>query len=121
MEKKQHEQSHTVKHITFFIIGCVTLFIVGSSLVSMIGKYRYVQKETSRLEEELADLAHKKQQVLSISEEIQSEEGRERYAREKFRVVKPGESLIVLSDEEKTIETPSSKKSFWDSFLEWFR
>jgi len=111
MQKKQPYSP--IKTILFLFFGIVVLFVTASSFISMIGKYMHSRKDLQQKKEEFVALEQKKENSLSLYESLETVEGRELYIREKYRVVKPGEELIVLSDSPKIQDSLPEKKTLW--------
>jgi cell division protein FtsB len=85
-------------------LSFVLFLIVLYSVISMIPKQKRAQEAKVYAENELRDLQETK---TSLEEEIgllSSDFGREKALREKFGVVKEGEEIIVLVDNEKGID-----------------
>lgn len=113
MQKKQTQPS-VIKKIILLFVGIIVLFITTSSFISMVGKYRSSLKELDQKKREFSVLEEKKKDALSLYATLETEEGKELYIREKYRVVKPGEELIILSDSEQAPFLEKSRKTLWD-------
>lgn len=111
MQKKQPYS--TVKTTLFLLLGIIVLFVTASSFISMIVKYSASRRELSQKKEEFELLQNKKQEAIELYNSLETQEGRELYIREKYRVVKPGEELIILSDPTEETGDVLKKKTFW--------
>lgn len=111
MQKKQ--TTSPIKTALFLFTGIVVLFITASSFISMVGKYTSSRRELVQKKQEYVALEEKKAESRALYNSFETQEGRELYIREKYRVVKPGEELIILSDrEDESLDLPP-KKTLW--------
>jgi cell division protein FtsB len=111
MQKKQ--STSPIKTALFLFVGVVVLFITASSFISMVGKYTSSRRELNQKKQEYVELEEKKAESRALYNSFETQEGRELYIREKYRVVKPGEELIILSDSETNDSTVPQKRTLW--------
>lgn len=119
MQKKQ--TTSIIKTALFLFIGIVVLFITASSFISMIGKYSSSRRVLMQKKQEYTELEIKKAQSLALYNSFETQEGRELYIREKYRVVKPGEELIILSELETDNSTLPQKRTLWQKIKDIWR
>lgn len=81
----------------------------------MYSKSRESEQKRENIERRIAELNERKTELEAKIEELSTEEGIDVLIREKYRVAKEGEQLVVILNEEKeTDETENTKtKSFW--------
>ncbi|NCT00127.1 hypothetical protein GW765_04090 [Candidatus Parcubacteria bacterium] len=106
MKSNIHKSSfHNFLSSPLALLASVVLFgIVVYSFVSVIPKQKRSQEARVESQNELGDLEEKK---ASLEQEIgllSSDFGREKALREKFGVVKEGEEIIVLVNNEEEVE-----------------
>jgi ubiquinone/menaquinone biosynthesis C-methylase UbiE len=111
MQKKQIYSP--IKTILFLFFGIIVLFITASSFISMVGKYASSRRELVLKKQEYIKLEKKKAESLALYNSLETQEGRELYIREKYRVVKPGEELIILSERDEESLDTTQKRTLW--------
>lgn len=81
-----------------------------------------MRKHIANLKQEQTSLENKKNTVTTMNDYIDTPEGQERVFRDKYRLVKPGEGMIVVTNDEPSTEPIVNKKPaikrFWDSIIE---
>lgn len=82
------------------VLTVLFLFLVGMGIVSFraLEAGWEVRTEHEAVEERLRSLEEKKQMLSSELEELRSEQGIEREAREKLNYRKPGEDVVIIRD-----------------------
>jgi hypothetical protein len=70
-------------------------------------------------ENKVIDLKNQKEKLISDIESLETEEGKERFFRENFGLVKEGEEVIIVIDEKK--QPPPEEKSFSSGILSIFK
>jgi len=99
----------------------ITAFFVYT-VMSIVPKVIETRKNKNIVKAEFENLINQEGKLKSETERIQSEEGIEENLREKFRVAKEGEGLIIIVDEEgKEGVKYEEKKSFLHFFKNLFR
>lgn len=113
-----------MKIVLWALIAAVALIAFFGSLAAwqVFQKERAVKSELDRVTENLADLTERKDALETTLHELEDERGIEEEVRKKFPLVKPGEEVIVLLDakDPSVDKTAPSRKSIWQSFLDWF-
>ncbi len=84
-----------------FLLSLIIFGILIYSLVSVIYKQKKAQESRIQAEEELQALRDQKTSLESEIGLLSSDFGQEKALREKFGVVKEGEEIIVIVNEEK--------------------
>ena len=104
--------------LVFFMITAFFVYTV----MSIVPKVIETRKNKNIVKAEFENLINQEGKLKSETERIQSEEGIEENLREKFRVAKEGEGLIIIVDEEgKEGVKYEEKKSFLHFFKNLFR
>jgi cell division protein FtsB len=104
--------------LVFFMI---TAFFVYTA-ISIVPKVFETRKNKNMMKAEFENLTNREGKLKSETERMQSEEGIEENLREKFRVAKEGEGLIIIVDEEGKEEVKyEEKKGFLHFFKNLFR
>lgn len=101
-------------------IALVVLAILLSSVVELYRKHRAIRAHISELAKDKAMLEGKYQAAVALNERIETQEGKEYILRDKYRMVKPGEGLIVVTNDDAVSEEEVRKpafRRFWDSIL----
>lgn len=103
------------------IILIIVIFILIRSTWSVFQKERTTGDNLSGTNEEMAQLENRRDLLVKEIEKLNSERGIEEEIRDKFRVVKPGERMLMI------IEGPGNlpngveeEESFWQKFIDRF-
>jgi cell division protein FtsB len=126
MTKVQSTQNHKTRAISpklilMAIVAILLFSLLLSSVIGLMNKYIAMRKHITNLKQEQVALESKKDAVTTMNDYIDTPEGQERVFRDKYRLVKPGEGMIVVTNDEiPTGSIPSKKpviKRFWDSIV----
>jgi cell division protein FtsB len=111
-----------------FILILAGVFYLAKSTFLLYLKNRESRKSFSETKSELEKLKEEKASLEAELKKIETPEGLERMLRERFQAVKPGEHLIIVSEEEpphlkESLDksTSTAKKNFFKKFLNFFR
>jgi len=118
------------KRIKRIVYSPIVLLILAIILVILIrGVFGVYKKEKLSLQNlnqdkaELQKIVDRQNNLVSSIEYLKTEQGVEDEIRSKFRVVKDGEKISVIVDDQKAdiidIAT-TTKKGFWSSVFNWF-
>ncbi len=103
------------------VIAALLFSLLLSSVIGLMGKYVAMRKHIRSLKEEQASLKEKQDSVTRMNEYINTPEGKEYIFRDKYRLVKPGEQMIVITKESQkdtSIELKTRPLSrFWTNML----
>jgi len=119
-KKNNREASQNQVILSLFVI--IFLFMGGLLLFSnleMIQRRKELLSRTKALENEIADLEKRNEELKAGIASIPEESYLEKEAREKFQLKKPGEKVVtVLPSEE--VQKPASEepKNFFEKILE---
>lgn len=97
------------------IVLLITIFL-ATRAVEVLAKQRQANKMNKAYDAELNQLAEKEANLHAELEELATEDGIEQEIREKFRVTKEGEELVVIVPQKKTATTDTESKGLF-SFL----
>lgn len=105
-----------------YLVLIVSLFLLlgaGRSIVSFLGRGKTVEEAEQKLEK----LKEEQARLLVLKEQVESEEFVEREAREKLGLAKPGETVVVLPDEEilRRLAPPVEEEDFIEELPIWRR
>lgn len=121
MAKMQSTTKISARGILMGIVSIVVFALLLSSVAQLLSKYIAIRKHIYTLKQEQSALELKKDKISSMNDYINTPEGQERIFRDKYRLVKPGEGMIVVTNEEASSEAETYKKPaikrFWDSIL----
>ena len=106
--------------LVLVVMFCLIILFIYN-IISLIEKERETAKKKTISQEQVDNLKYRE---LSISKEInklKTEDGIEESIREKYQVVKPGEKIVVIVNEEEDSEADSveTKKGF--IFIDWLK
>lgn len=106
--------------LVLVVMFCLIILFIYN-IINLIEKERETTKKKIIAQEQVDNLKYRE---LSISKEInklKTEDGIEESIREKYQVVKPGEKIVVIVNEEEDSESDSveTKKRF--IFIDWLK
>jgi hypothetical protein len=94
------------------------------NIIGIIRKSTEVRRDRIRAEENKIELEQQKIELTNKISDIETDAGAERLLREKFRIVKPEEGLVVIVDEvpkQINVEKPSGSARVKAFFKNLFR
>lgn len=111
----------------FFIVGVILLVFISSSVVKEIVRQVSIKHDIRRLEEDIAQLEERNNEISSLLQSLNSSSTLEKEARTKLGVQKTGETLISLGNpevsqptstemERANLDTRSNVEKWIDSF-----
>lgn len=131
--KKKHHSFRTSlsrfwRSKLFFIVGVVLLVFISSSVVKEIVRQVSITQDIRRLEQDIAQLEERNNEISSLLQSLNSSSTLEKEARTKLGVQKAGETLVSLSDpqvqaqtspqiEQTNLDTRSNIEKWIDSFI----
>jgi len=104
-QSKSNNKKVSARVILSSAVALFVFLLLFSSAINLMKKYFSMRSHIKALREDQAALKEKKAATSEMNEYIKSPEGREEIFREKYRLVKPGEGLIVITE-------PVEKKAF---------
>jgi basic membrane lipoprotein Med (substrate-binding protein (PBP1-ABC) superfamily) len=120
---KTVKTSHNIsaKRIILVFISIVLFALLLSSVIDLTKKYIAIRKHIDILKQEKSNLVTKKDGINKQNNYIDTPEGQEYIIRDKYRLVKPGEGMIIVtsSNQETPIDTLEKNKikRFWQSII----
>lgn len=110
-EKKHH---FSPKRLLGAMVALVVAFLLLTSVITVAQKYFAIKKHIRELESEQKILKEKKESLNTMNTFLATPEGTEKILREKYNVVKPGESIIVVVEPDIVLpQEPASRVSRW--------
>jgi cell division protein FtsB len=98
------------KALLLGIVALVLFSLLLSSVLELTGKYRTIRGHITELKEEQVTLKQKEHTVTSMNTYINTPEGQEQIFRDKYRMIKPGEGIIVVTEESDTPTVDMNRK-----------
>lgn len=122
---KKYRQKFLWRNIIYsnFVIILLALLVLGVcfSIFKMYGKYKYTKEEYSLIENEVKGMEKKLDVNQSKLDNINTEEGKEKYLRETYSIKKHGEDMIVVYNEApSTYEIPKGESN-WQTFKNFLK
>lgn len=102
------------------IVTIFLLVLVGWSgfvVVKTFFKFKEARAYRNEYKSQYNDLRIKHEELNQKNSRLNTDRGVEEEIRNKFRVVKPGEELVVIVDETGTVSTPLEKTPWWRTVL----
>lgn len=103
----------SARAILMALVAILAFTLLLSSVLGLMSKYTTMRKHIKNLKLEQSTLVEKKVAVTDMNNYIDTPEGQERIFRDKFRLLKPGEGVIVVTDDEiPEVEVINKKSAF---------
>ncbi len=103
------------------ILMIVIVFAIKATW-SVYKKQQTSRMNLNRLQLEISELKQREDYIKSGIDRLGTDKGVEEEIRQKFKVVKDGESMSILIDDEQVMATSSSpEKGFWSTIADVFR
>lgn len=102
------------------IVSLLVLFLVLTSVLDLWKKYRAIRSHINELKQQEVALKEKKTTVTTTNKHLETEEGKEEVFRNTYRLVKPGEGIILItkdSDREEVTSKGARFQKFWDNIM----
>jgi cell division protein FtsB len=104
-----------------FVVILAAIVLAGRATWSVYQKEKISQLNLHRLQGEIAELKQKEDYIKSGINRLGTARGIEEEIRQKFKVVKGGEAMAILIDDETAITATSTEKGFWSTIVDVFR
>lgn len=114
-QKNKNPKNSTYSKVTIFVLSFFSIILIVG-LFRIIPKERATKENTKQVLEVLGTLQNQSTSLAYQIDSLRTQDGIEEQIREKFRVVKEGEGLVVIVDEKRDKnETQSVVKTgnFW--------
>lgn len=99
------------------VLLLVSSLVIFYGFVGSMSKYSLARDKYLDSEQELKDLEENKEKLERSIQEVSSPFGEEKVIRDRFNVVKEGESLIVIVDNEYEEKSESGKENGFIYFI----
>jgi len=93
--------------VLIVLFGVLVLFVYN--MINLIEKERETTKKRNQILSNIETLRNREESLTKDIEKLKTEEGVEETIRDKYQVVKEGERMVVIVDEEKKPETVSTE------------
>jgi hypothetical protein len=118
-QEKQHT-SLSSKRLIGAIVALIVFFLLLTSVISLAEKHFAIKGRIRELRAEEAALREKEATLSELNAYLQTPEGKEQALREKYNLVKPGEGLVIVT-QNKAITAENDERGivskWWDSVL----
>lgn len=118
------QENYSPKKLAILLIKMIFIILVFAlfsfSVFALAKKYYTIRKNISQLKKQEAALVEKKKSLDEKNKFLDTSFGQESLARDKYSLVKPGESMIVIATDPKPAPVPPKQGigHFWDVFME---
>jgi cell division protein FtsB len=102
------------------LVLIIILIILIRSTWSVFQKERGTEGNLSGTNEEMVLLEDRRDLLIKEIERLNSEKGIEEEIREKFRVVKQGEEMLMIIEGPGNLPNGTEEESFWQKFIDRF-
>ena len=123
-ENYKSKNTHNTKSILLGFVAFFVFFLLLSSVFSLSKKYFAIRANIKELRDQELRLKEKKVSVTNANDFLETTEGKEQIFRNTYRLVKPGEGIVVITKEESKTQSTRKKPNieiFWDSILRGLR
>lgn len=123
LEFQEQRRIRKLFHSRYVLIILIILaLLLARAVWGIYVKYERSLAITEKAETDLAALEDRQKMLALSIESLNTDEGKERELRDRFGVVKEGETLVVLVGDD-TGEKPlkHEEKSLWQKFLDYLK
>lgn len=127
MKKKKNESWQKFLHSKFFLlIAIIFVILLTVSLIKEIYRRFEITKETAQLEQQIALIESKNQEMTDLIDYLNSSRYQEKEIKQKFNMQSVGEKVIFFSDNKNVNETQNSdsvvanEDSKFNNILKWY-
>ncbi|MCE9517792.1 septum formation initiator family protein [Candidatus Nomurabacteria bacterium] len=117
MAKFNKQQEHKLWHSPLALIVLFLIVVLFSyNTIGLIIKERETNKNKESELMKIDDLRKREASLSSDISKLSTDEGKEESIRDKFQVVRPGEKMVVIVDEEQKteiVDSTANDYSFW--------
>ena len=95
----------------------LVVVIFSYKMVDLIKRENETAKKKALILEEISNLQKRENDLTKNIEELKTEQGTEKAIRDKYQVVKPGEKMIIIVDEDPSklqSDEFKNKSGFWE-------
>lgn len=124
LEFQEQRRIRKLLHSRYALVILIILMLLSARAVwGIYVKYEKSRAITEKARADLAQLEERQRNLALSIEGLKTEEGKERELRDRFGVVKEGETLVVLIDNNPTTQKPLKKddRSFWQKILDYIK
>jgi cell division protein FtsB len=121
--KKKRIQKILYSPIVLLILAII-LVLLFRGVLSVYKKEKLTSQNLKQDKTELNKIISRQNNLASSLEYLKTDQGVENEIRSKFRVVKEGEKVSIIIDEQKTdepVSTTTTENGFWYNIVNWFR
>ena len=104
-----------------FVVLLVLIALAGKATWGVYQKEKTSRVNLERLQSEISELKGREEYIKSGIDRLGTSRGIEEEIRQKFKVVKDGEAMAILIDDEVSLATSSPEKGFWSTIVDVFR
>ncbi len=99
-----------------FVLLLLLMVVLLKSVWALYGKSQLVGTERGRAYEEWHELDLRRQGLEAKVASLQTDRGIEAELREKFAIVKPGEKVVSIVEDEAALEVTPQTPTWWEKF-----
>ena len=101
----------------------VLVLIFSWSVAGFLGKMQDTEEKKNNAEEKVIELREKKEKLSGDIVRLETDKGIEENIRGKFGLIKEGEGVIVIVEEDSSLESEMEAETggFWSFFKNWFK
>ena len=117
---RHHKESFF--HTRFWVAVLVILTLVLSlSVFRMYRKYAHAKEIRNEYQDELSQVQSQQAMLQKNIDALSTDRGKEAEIRDRYRVVKQGEQMILIVDNDKKATPPPAPQGLWAWFVVWVR
>lgn len=111
------------KRILALLVALIVCAVLFSSVLELFKKQQKIRVSIKEFEKEKQELQEKYTRVSELNTRVQTKEGQEYILRDKYRMVRPGEELIVVTEDSLVAveKKQSGFRRFWDRLFSVFK
>jgi cell division protein FtsB len=120
MKSKKNDYKFWHSPIALAFLFFIVLFF-GYKIIDLIKIERETTEKKNLVLDQIEDLKKREVSLSSDISKLQTEEGKENIIREKYQVVKEGEKMVIIVDENNKNDSQLEQNKTDHGFFEWFK
>jgi len=119
-QEKRKLRRFMYSKVTLFFLIILIIFLLNS-VWKVYQKQAMTRENLAKTASALESLQTREEMLSSEIERLQTKEGTEEEIRAKYGLVKPGEEVIIIVDDNKnkSVTSISTSTSFWQKVKDW--
>lgn len=121
MDKKKDSFGSSVMRSKIFLLVLLVVFAFSAwSLINEYGRRQKIEAEITKQKEAIQKLEDKNKDLSGLIDYLRSPDYVEKEARDKLTLSKPGESLIIIEEDDQNVTSENNQLSYSAKWWNYF-